>query len=67
MEKLKATDKLKQALKKEIVEEVLDILRDEIQENLADDFIHRVEQAELRAERGAVSQYTSEEFKRKFL
>ncbi len=67
MEKLESIDKLKQVLKKEIIEEVLDILRDEIEENLADDFIHRVEQAELRAKEGAISQYTSEEFKRKFL
>ena len=67
MEKIESIDKLKQALKKEIVEEVLDILRDEIEENLAEDFIHSVEQAELRATGGAVSQYTSEEFKRKFL
>ena len=67
MEKLEPIDKLKQVLKKEIIEEVLDILRDEIEENLADDFIHRVEQAELRAKEGAISQYTGEEFKRKFL
>jgi len=67
VEKLESIDKLKQVLKKEIIEEVLDILRDEIEENLADDFIHRVEQAELRAKEGAISQYTSDEFKRKFL
>ena len=67
MEKLESINKLKKVLKKEIVEEVLDILRDEIEENLADDFISRVEQAELRAEGGAVSQYTSDEFKTKFL
>jgi len=67
MDKLESVDKLKQALKKEIVEEVLDILRDEIEENFTDDFISRVEQAELRAKQGAVSQYVAEEFKRKFL
>ncbi len=67
MEKLESIDKLKQVLKKEIIEEVLDILRDEIEEDLANDFVHRVEQAELRAREGAFSQYTTEEFKRGFL
>ena len=67
MDKLESVDKLKQALKEQIVEEVLDILRDEIDENFTDDFIERVEQAELRAREGAVSRYTAEEFNRKFL
>ena len=67
MDKLESVDKLKQALKEQIVEEVLDILRDEIDENFTDDFIERVEQAELRAREGAVSRYTAEEFSRKFL
>jgi len=67
MEELKSIEQLKQALKKEIVEEVLNILRDEIEENFADDFTRRVEQAELRVKEGAVSQYTTEEFKKKFL
>lgn len=67
MEKLESLDQLKQALKKEIIEEVLDILRDEIEENFTEDFIHRVEQADLSAEGGGVSRYTIEEFKRKFL
>jgi len=67
VDKLESIDELKQALKKELIEEVLDILRDEIEENLTNDFVHRVEQAELRAREGAVSQYTTEEFKRKFL
>lgn len=67
MDKLDSADKLKQALKKEIIEEVLDILRDEIEENFTDDFIDRVEQAELRAKEGATSKYTAGEFKGKFL
>ena len=67
MEKLEPLDKLKQSLKKEIIEEVLDALRDELEENFDEDFIRRVEQAELRAKRGNVSQYTTEEFKGKFL
>ena len=67
MDKLESVDKLKQALKEQIIEEVLDILRDEIDENFTDDFIERVEQAELRAREGAVSRYTAEEFSRKFL
>ena len=67
MDKLESVDKLKQALRKEIVEEVLDILRDEIDENFTDEFLERVVQAELRAREGAVSRYTAEEFSRKFL
>ena len=67
MDKLESVDKLKQALRKEIVEEVLDILRDEIDENFTDEFLERVVQAELRAREGAVSGYTAEEFNRKFL
>ncbi len=67
MDKLESVDKLKQALRKEIVEEVLDILRDEIDENFTDEFLERVVQAELRAREGAVSRYTAEEFNRKFL
>jgi len=67
MDKLESVGKLKQAPKEQIVEEVLDILRDEIDENFTDEFVERVVQAELRAREGAVSRYTAEEFNRKLL
>jgi len=67
MDKLESVGKLRQALKEQIVEEVLDILRDEIDENFTDEFLGRAVQAELRAREGAVSRYTAEEFSKKFL
>lgn len=66
METYKPTSQMKEEIKKEIIGEVLDILRAEVEENFREDFIQRVEEAELRTKEGNVSKYTLEEFKRAF-
>jgi hypothetical protein len=53
--------------KKEVIDEVLDIIRDEIEENFSEEFISMVEEAEKRVEEGKASKYKIEEFKSKFV
>ncbi len=60
MNDAKSLNQLKQELRKEIVAEVLDIVRDEIEENFSDDFIRAVEEAEVRVKEGDVIEYTLE-------
>ena len=66
METPESLNQMKQELKKEIMDEILDILRNELEENFREDFIHRVQQAELRVKEGNASKYTLEEFRRTF-
>lgn len=63
MEKLK---EMKEELKREIVIEVLETLRCELEEDFREDFVDRVKRAELRVKEGKVSRYTPEEFKKAF-
>ena len=67
MNELEALSQIKEDLRKEIIEEVLDIVRDEIEENFSVEFIQEVEDAELRASRGDVTSYTPEKLKETFL
>ncbi len=65
MKESESLQQIKNELRKEIVGEVLDILRDEIEENFTDDFIHRVEEAETRVSEGKVAKYTVDELRKK--
>lgn len=64
MSELEALDQLKQELRKEIIGEVLDIVRDEIEENFRDEFIRDVKEAEDRVERGEFTSYTADELRK---
>jgi len=61
---------LKKELRQEILTEVLDIIRDEFyphEEKIRKEFIKKVEEAERRVEEGKFSEYTPEEFEKRFL
>ncbi len=61
---------LKRELRQEILIEVLDIIRDEFyppEEQIRNEFIKKVEEAERRVKEGKFSKYTTEEFERRFL
>lgn len=66
MEIQESLNQIKEELKKQIVNEILDILRDELDDNFSEQFIHKVEEADLNVQKGNASQYTLEEFKRDF-
>lgn len=60
---------LKRELGREILIEVLDILRDEFyppEEKIRKAFIKKVEEAEQRVKEGKFSRYTTEEFEKRF-
>jgi len=65
MKESDSIQQMKEELKKEIVCEVLDILRGEIEENFTDEFISRVEKAESNVKEGKVTSYTIEELREK--
>ncbi|MFA4956416.1 MAG: hypothetical protein WC556_05520 [Candidatus Methanoperedens sp.] len=61
---------LKKELGKEILIEVLDIIRDEFyipEKRIRKAFIKKVEEAEQRVKEGKFSRYTTEEFEKRFL
>ncbi len=61
---------LKKELGREILLEVLDIIRDEFyppEEKIRKAFIKKVEEAEQRVKEGKFSRYTTEEFEKRFL
>jgi len=61
---------LKEELGREILLEVLDIIRDEFyppEEKIRKAFIKKVEEAEQRVKEGKFSRYTTEEFEKRFL
>ena len=61
---------LKKELGREILLEVLDIIRDEFyppEEKIRKAFIKKVEKAEQRVKEGKFSRYTTEEFEKRFL
>jgi hypothetical protein len=61
---------LKKELGREILIEVLDIIRDEFyppEKRIRKAVIKRVEQAEQRVKEGKFSSYTTEEFEKRFL
>ena len=65
MKESESIQQIKKELRKEIVEEVLHIIRDEIEENFTDDFIRRVKEAEARVSEGKVTEYTADELRKK--
>jgi hypothetical protein len=61
---------LKKELGREILMEVLDIIRDEFytpEKKIRKAFIKKVEEAEQRVKEGKFSSYTTEEFEKRFL
>jgi len=61
---------LKNELRREILIEVLDIIREEFyppEEKIRKAFIKKVEEAEQRVKEGKFSRYTPEEFEKRFL
>lgn len=61
---------LKKELGREILIEVLDIIRDEFyppEEKIRKAFIKKVEEAEKRVKEGKFSNYTTEEFEKRFI